>query len=71
LRSGTGFVFEEYSAEALWGAIQRALALHAAPEQWKRLVRRGMSTDVSWNVSVLQYEELYRSALAHRRMEPV
>ena len=70
-RSGTGFVFEEYSAEALWGAIQRALALHAAPEQWKRLVRRGMSTDVSWNVSVLQYEELYRSALAHRRMEPV
>jgi starch synthase len=70
-RSGTGFVFQEYSAEALWGAIQRALALHAAPEQWKRVVRRGMNTDVSWNGSALQYEELYLTAVARRRIEQV
>jgi starch synthase len=68
LRNGTGFVFEEDTAEAFWEAIRRALALYAEPEQWKKIVRRGMTTDVSWNASVLQYEELYRTALARRRM---
>jgi len=67
-RGGTGFVFEEYTATAFWEAIQRALALYGLPEQWKKLVRRGMLTDVSWDTSARQYEELYRTALARRRI---
>jgi starch synthase len=67
-RGGSGFVFEEYTATALWGAVQRALALYAMPEQWKKLVRRGMQADVSWDASARRYEELYRAALARRRV---
>ena len=67
-RSGTGFVFEEYTAEALWEAIQRALDLYAMPDQWKKLVKKGMLTDVSWDASALHYEELYRTASARRRI---
>lgn len=67
-RGGTGFVFGEFTAEALWEAITRALALYEAPEQWKKLVRRGMGTDVSWDLPAQRYEELYRTALARRRI---
>lgn len=67
-RSGTGFLFEEYTATALWEAIQRALVLYAAPDEWKKLIRRGMLTDVSWDTSAQRYEELYRSVMARRRI---
>ena len=67
-RSGTGFVFEEYTAEAFWEAIQRALDFYAMPEQWKKLVKKAMLTDVSWDASALHYEELYRTASARRRI---
>lgn len=66
-RDGTGFVFDEFSASALWEAIQRALAMYAVPEQWKKLVRRGMRKDVSWDTSAQRYEELYHAAMARRR----
>ncbi len=66
-RGGTGFVFQEYSAEALWEAIRRALELYGNTEKWKKLVKRGMSIDVSWDVPARRYEELYLSAQSRRR----
>ena len=69
-RGGAGFVFEEYSAQPFWGAIQRALELYGNPEKWKKLVRRGMSLDVSWDASAREYEALYMGAQSHRRREP-
>lgn len=66
-KGGTGFVFGEYTAGALWEAIERALALYGKPGEWRRLVRRGMRSDLSWDASAVRYEELYRTALARRR----
>ena len=66
-RGGVGFVFDEYTAEALWDALQRAMTLYATPEKWKKLVRRGMLVDVSWDAPARRYEELYRAAAASRR----
>ena len=68
-RGGTGFLFEEETAEAFCGAIQRGEDLFARPAEWKKLVRRGMGTDVSWDLPALRYEELYRAALSRRRRE--
>ncbi len=67
-RGGTGFLFQEPTAEALWEGIQRALDLYGIPEEWKKLVRRGMRTDVSWDASARRYEELYLAAQGRWRM---
>ncbi len=58
---GTGFVFDEYSAEAMLEALDRALAARRDPVRWEGIVRRGMGQDFSWDRSARRYEELYRS----------
>jgi starch synthase len=64
--TGTGFLFEDYSAEALLGAIDRALSLYRDPGAWRRLVRQAMERDFSWNTSAALYTELYIEALARK-----
>jgi len=68
-KASNGFVFEEYTPEALWDAITRALSAYEDRASWKKLMRRGMSCDFSWQVSVQKYLELYRRALARRGVE--
>ncbi|GFO56606.1 glycogen synthase 2 [Geomonas sp. Red276] len=65
-RTPNGFVFEEYTAEALWDTINRALAAYQDKTFWKKLMRRGMSSDYSWQNSVHKYLDLYRRALSRR-----
>jgi starch synthase len=55
-----GFVFTEANPEALWQAIERALALWPDQESWLTLVRTGMSADWSWRHSAREYEALYQ-----------
>jgi starch synthase len=62
-KRGTGFTFRAYTAQALVGAIERALAAYADPDRWQTLQRRGMAADFSWNTSAQQYVELYRRAI--------
>ncbi|MEW5899455.1 MAG: glycogen synthase GlgA [Bacillota bacterium] len=63
--SGNGFVFAEYSEEALLHAVKRALALYRDdPGQWQKLVRHAMEIDYSWARSAVEYLQLYQEALA-------
>lgn len=62
-RTATGFIFEEPTASALMGAIDRALALHRQPLTWRRLQLQAMSRDFSWNRSAARYIGLYRRIL--------
>ena len=62
--SATGFQFEAAEAPALLAAIERALALHARPEAWRRLVTRGMQQDFSWPRSAQHYLDLYQQLVA-------
>ncbi len=66
--SATGFQFEAAEAPALLVAIERALALHARPEAWRRLVTRGMQQDFSWTRSAQHYLELYQQLVAARHV---
>lgn len=60
---GTGFVFDEYSPDALAACVERALTIYRRPNLWKRIVHAGMKVDFSWTRSAKEYEKLYRNAL--------
>ena len=54
-----GFSFTEPTAQALWQAIERALALWPDRETWVNLMRTGMNADWSWDHSAKEYVGLY------------
>jgi starch synthase len=60
--SGTGFIFYDYSPDALWDAILRTKRVFADREVWKTIMQRAMNADFSWERSVLQYEQVYAKA---------
>jgi starch synthase len=63
----TGFAFAQFTAEAFWRALSRALRFfREAPEAWRTMQRSGMAADRSWEHSALQYVDLYRDALSRR-----
>jgi starch synthase len=64
-----GFTFAEYTPEALWDALMRALQAYRNKEKWKKIVRRGMNADFSWKQSAAKYEGLYSRALAIKGVE--
>lgn len=57
---GNGFTFADYSSEALYGRITAALELYADRTRWKRLYRKVMNEDFSWEKSAKEYVELYK-----------
>jgi len=66
----TGIVFDEPTADSLWLAIERALRLaREHPEQWRGMMKAGMSQDQSWRASAEHYEAFYAEALETRRQQ--
>lgn len=65
-REGNGFSFDEYTPDACWDAVQRALGTYGDREGWRKIMRRGMLQDVSWRSAAVQYEELYRAGLERK-----
>jgi starch synthase len=58
--TATGFVFDNESADELYRAAQRAVALYADRGAWAKVMRQAMTRDFSWEASARQYLELYR-----------
>ena len=63
-KNGTGFVFSEPSAAALFGAVRRAAATYADKSAWRRLQLNGMARDFSWTASARRYLEIYERIAA-------
>ena len=61
--TGNGFVFADYTPQALAGAVTQALDTYAHPELWSALVANAMTTDFSWERSAGDYLELYRTTI--------
>jgi starch synthase len=55
LETGTGFLFDEPTPDALFGAVQRAISAYATP-RWPSLRRRVMRLDRGWERAARQYE---------------
>jgi starch synthase len=64
----TGFVFKEYTGEALLGAVERAREAFSAKDTWGQLIQRAMNRDFSWDRSAEAYESLYIATLGRRRV---
>jgi starch synthase len=69
----TGFLFDDYSPEALQRAVGRAIDLYNQSEPWQRMMRRAMMCGFGWSRSGERYARTYRHALAYHsaRKTPV
>ncbi|MBU0983150.1 MAG: glycogen/starch synthase, partial [candidate division Zixibacteria bacterium] len=61
---GTGFVFDEYTSEAMLAAVRRAVTLYARRQKWVKLMKAGMRQDYSWTRSAGKYVKLYESIVS-------
>ena len=61
--SATGFVFEDGYADALLGAVQRAVALYPEKASWHQVMRQAMTRDFSWESAAREYLALYRELM--------
>ncbi|HWV20420.1 MAG TPA: glycogen synthase GlgA [Devosia sp.] len=59
----TGVQFAPPDEAALANAIRRTLDLYADEKSWKKMQRRGMKSDVSWESSAARYAQLYASLI--------
>ncbi len=64
----TGFTFDDYSSEAFWNALQRAIYIYNVDrDSWRAIQRTGMQANFSWERSAQGYQQLYEWAIARMR----
>jgi starch synthase len=63
-----GFVFQDYTPEALLGTLRRALGLFQNREAWRVLQVAGMEADHSWDRSAGEYVKIYNWAVSKGEM---
>jgi len=62
----TGFLFNEYRADAFEAALSRAVTAYHHRTRWEGLVRQAMQMDHSWGPSAERYQRVYARAIARR-----
>jgi starch synthase len=60
-QTGTGFLFDQYSSQALADTLDWVLRNWRDQRGWKQLVQNGMKQDFSWDRQGPEYVALYRS----------
>ena len=61
---GTGFRFKGYSAKQFYDTYKFAYdQYYNYPSRWNRLIKNAMRTDVSFNKSAKEYEEVYKKVI--------
>jgi starch synthase len=58
--TANGFVFDDFSAEALARAMRRAFALYERPVEWRRVRQGAMKQELGWGKAAAQYVNLFR-----------
>ncbi|MCB2213243.1 glycogen synthase GlgA [bacterium] len=61
---GNGFRFEEFGAEPMIAAVERAVKLFEDKSAWRKLMLTGMRQDYSWTASAKQLIKVYQEAKA-------
>lgn len=64
---GNGFLFFDYSSEALWDTIGRGKKSFANKEAWHALMQRAMECDFSWPAAAAEYEKVYERLASERQ----
>jgi len=65
-KTGTGFKFEPYNAEALLHAVDRALGAFYDKKQWAQLMENAMAQNFSWEKPAAEYAAVYEEAARKR-----
>jgi len=60
---GLGFTFQTYNAHDMLDAIRRAIELYHNKEHWANLCLSDLKNDSSWDRSVQEYWQIYRSVV--------
>jgi starch synthase len=60
---GNGFVFREYSSEALVEAVKRALRCYKKSKIWRRVMQNGLKEEFAWEQVAKRYGKLYGRSL--------
>jgi starch synthase len=60
----SGFLFNDYSREALVAGVHRAAERYAETDKWREMMRCAMSRDFGWPRVADEYIALYRRAAA-------
>jgi starch synthase len=60
---GNGFVFTDYTREALMETFKAAVTVFSDAKLFRELQIKAMGCDFSWEKSALEYQELYRQCL--------
>ena len=58
-QTGTGFVFEHYTADSLHWAMEYAITTFANKKAWRKIRIQGMKEDFSWDKQIKEYLKLY------------
>ncbi|MEJ7139160.1 glycogen synthase GlgA [Amphibiibacter pelophylacis] len=58
--TATGFLFDDYSADALGHALRLALAAYRRPADWRQIQQAGMRQPLGWEQAAQAYADLYR-----------
>ncbi|MBN1464599.1 glycogen synthase GlgA [candidate division KSB1 bacterium] len=64
---GTGFVFTDYSSNAMLTAIHHAVTAFQDQKNWIKIQRRGMKVDFSWTQSAENYIKVYQKLESKKR----
>ncbi len=62
VNSDNGFVFTEYTPQALLESVDQALKLFSQADKWRLLQKNAMLADFSWEASAKGYIHLYEKA---------
>jgi starch synthase len=60
-RTGTGFKFRDYRAEAMLESLYEALYCYAERDLWRAIQINGMRQNNSWEAAAQRYLDLYRA----------
>ena len=60
---GNGFVFANYNAHEMLYVLKDAIYTYGNKTEWKKLVKRAMKSDFSWDKSAISYAKLYEDML--------
>lgn len=60
-QKGNGFLFEDYTSDALHAALLRAVKTFKQEKLWRSLVKNAMESDFSWDASAKKYQQLYET----------
>ncbi len=61
--NGNGFVFDEYTGDALLSAVSRAIDYFKDKENWNKIISTGMQQLFSWKDAAREYLTLYNLAV--------